>query len=95
MEQRGEIERIKSQFFKHEQKKYLPRQKADLSKISGLEKEHIDEVLNRLSDKTATELSEYSHLDVPWITAVQNKPINYEAVFYRAANTSVREYDRD
>ena len=75
--------------------KYLPRKKANLNLISGLEKEHIDDVLNRLSDKTARELSDYSHLDTPWLITGQNKLIDYEAVFYRTANTSVREYERD
>ncbi len=95
MERMGEVEKIKSSYFQHEQKKYLPRRKANLSCISGLEKELIDDVLNRLSDKTATDLSEYSHLDTPWIIAEQNKPIDYEAVFYRTANTAVRDYERD
>jgi hypothetical protein len=50
-------------------------------------------VLLRLSDKNATELSKYSHDDVPWIVAKENQPIEYESVFYRTDKTSVRSYD--
>ena len=40
-------------------------------------------------------LSQYSHEDVPWISAEDGKPIEYEAVFYRTPKTSVRNYDDD
>ena len=54
---------------------------------------HIDEVLARLGDKNAKELSEYSHEDTPWLVAKENQPLDYEAVFYRTPKTSVRNYD--
>jgi uncharacterized phage-associated protein len=54
----------------------------------------IDEVLCRLSEKNANQISEYSHNDVPWITAEDGKPINYESVFYRTKEYSVRIYDQ-
>ena len=92
-EKKGEIERVKSNYFQYEQKKYLPRREANLEKLTAREIKHIDEVLARLSDKNANELSEYSHNDVPWITAENGKPINYEAVFYRSNKTSVRNYE--
>lgn len=92
MEAQGEIERIKSKYFDYEQKKYLPRRSADLSALSALEISHIDDVLNRLSDKSAKELSNYSHGDVPWAIAEDKKVISYESVFYRDKNYSVRNY---
>ncbi len=88
-----EIEEVKSAFFSYPQVKYLPRRKADLSLISGLEKEHIDSELERLSDMTATELSKLSHKDVPWITARQGELLDYETVFYRTGETSRRVAD--
>ena len=39
------------------------------------------------------ELSEFSHKDIPWIGAEMNEVLEYEAVFYRTPETSVREYD--
>jgi transcriptional regulator with XRE-family HTH domain len=92
----GEIELVKSQYFQHEQKKYLAVREPDLSKsISAQELQHINEVLARLSDKNATELSDYSHQDVPWIVTEDGKPIDYESVFYRTPKTSVRNYGED
>jgi len=95
MESKGELETVKSKYFQHEQTKYLPRRESDISVLSAKEIKHIDEVLSRLSDKTATELSAYSHKDVPWITAEDGQPLSYESVFYRTKDTSVREYEPD
>ena len=85
------IEKVKSLYFNFEQTKYLPRQSADLSKLNGLELEVIDKVLERLSDKNATQISEYSHGDVPWLTAKEGGRIEYESVFYRTPQYSVRQ----
>jgi uncharacterized phage-associated protein len=63
--------------------------------LNAKEIKHIDEVLSRLSDKSAIELSVYSHKDVPWITANDGQPLSYESVFYRTKDTSVREYESD
>jgi transcriptional regulator with XRE-family HTH domain len=94
MIKKEELEVIKSKYFKHEQKKYLAVREPDLSKLlSAQELEHINEVLARLSDKNATELSEYSHQDVPWIITGEGKIIDYESVFYRTSKTSVRNYE--
>ena len=91
----GDVEIIKSKFYRYPQAKYLinPETEPDLSVLDGQEKEHIDWELNRLSDMTATQLTNLSHKDVPWITAEIGKPIDYESVFYRTPETSVREYD--
>ena len=92
----GDLEIIKSKYFQHEQKKYLAIRKPDLSKlVSARELEHIDEVLARLSDKSAAALTAYSHQDVPWLITEDQDPIDYEAVFYRTTKTSVRNYDED
>lgn len=95
LESKGELETVKSKYFLHEQTKYLPRRQADISVLSAQEIKHIDEVLSRLSDKNAKELSDYSHEDIPWLVAKDNQQIEYEAVFYRTKETSVREYESD
>lgn len=90
---KGELAKVSSKYFDHMQKKYLPVRSPDLTKLKDArELQHIDEVLSRLGDKNATELSEYSHEDVPWLVAEDNRPIDYEAVFYRTQKTSVRNY---
>jgi transcriptional regulator with XRE-family HTH domain len=90
MASRGEIELVKSSYFQYPQRKYLPLKSFDLKQFKAHEIKLIDEVLDKLSDKTASELSEYSHKDVPWLTAEEGKPIDYEAVFYRTPEYSLR-----
>ncbi|MFH1392533.1 MAG: type II toxin-antitoxin system antitoxin SocA domain-containing protein [bacterium] len=93
MIEKGEIEKIKSRYFQHEQKKYLPRRAADLKILSAQEIQHIDEVLARLAWKNAAELSSYSHSDTPWRVHKMGAKISYETVFYRDDDHSVRNYE--
>ena len=95
MESKGELETVKSKYFLHEQTKYLPRRKSDISVLNAKEIKHIDEVLSRLSDKNAKELSDYSHQDIPWLGTKDGDVIKYESVFYRTPETSVRIYADD
>lgn len=90
-----EIEKIKSNYFESPQTKYLPLRKPDLSKLSAAELSVIKDVLNRLSDMNATQISQYSHEDVPWKTSKDGEIIEYESVFYRTAAYSVREYENN
>ncbi len=95
MESKGELETVKSKYFLHEQTKYLPRREPDISVLNAREIKHIDEVLSRLSDKNAKDLSDYSHLDIPWLGTKDGEVIKYESVFYRTPETSVRIYADD
>ena len=93
MERLGELEIVATKFFNNIQKKYLPTKNANLRDISADEIKHIDETLARLSDKTASELSELSHYDTPWLVAKQGEKIAYRGVFYRTSLTAVTEPD--
>lgn len=95
MEKNGELEEVKTKYFKKDQTKYLPIKEPDLSLLSAQELRHIDKELERLSDKTGKELSEFSHKDIPWIIANDKEILEYESVFYRTAETSQREYDEE
>ena len=87
---------VKNKHFDYLQKKYLPLRAADTTILSGAETEVIDQVINKLSDMSAKQIAEYSHGDVPWMTAEEGKKIDYESVFYRTPAYSVREYsDKD
>ena len=90
-----EILMVKDKYFSFPQTKYLPLRKAELRGLKATEKDLIDNVLCRLSDYNATQISEYSHNDVPWLTTENGKDIEYESVFYRTAPYSVREYSDD
>lgn len=95
MVKNGQVEIVKSKFYQYPQTKYLvnPTIEPVLSILNGQEQEHIDWELQRLSDFTANQLSELSHKDVPWISAENGQPLDFESVFYRTSETSVREYD--
>jgi len=95
MVKKGNVEIVKSKFYQYPQTKYLanPEAEPDLSILNGQEQEHIDWELQRLSDLTANQLTDLSHKDVPWISAKNGEPLNYESVFYRTPETSVRKYD--
>jgi len=93
MIKQNEVTKITSKYFKYPQKKYLPIRAPKLEVLKAHEIKHIDEVLSRLSDKTAKELSDFSHKDVPWITTKDGEPIDYESVFYRTKDYSVRNYE--
>ncbi len=86
-----EIERVESRYFDYPQTKYLPLRNPDLSVLSANELRTIDDVLNRLSEMNETQIIEYSHGDVPWLTTEDGAKIEYETVFYRTPSYSVRE----
>jgi len=90
-----EVMRVRGPYFQYQQKKYLPLRTPNLSKLTGPEIDVINKVLDRLSDMSAKQISEYSHKDVPWLTTENNEVIAYEAVFYRTPGYSVRGYDED
>jgi len=86
-----EIERVESRSFDYPQTKYLPLRSPDLSVLSANELKTIEDVLNRLSEMNAVQISEYSHGDVPWLTTEDGAKIEYETVFYRTPSYSVTE----
>ncbi len=99
MQKEWDVEMVQSKFFDYTQRKYLPLKKAVLSSLSAVEKEHIDEILNRsvsgkkLVDMNASEISAYSHGDLPWMSHKLGEKISYESVFYRNDAYSVKEYN--
>jgi uncharacterized phage-associated protein len=93
MIKKEDLEQIDQSYYEFNQKKYLPRRLANLDLLTAREIKHIDAELERLSDMNAKELSEFSHKDVPWITAKDGEELEYEGVFYRTKDTSVRNYD--
>ena len=62
-------------------------------RCSAQELAHIDWEIARLGDMTATQISTLSHLDTPWVVAEERESLEYEHVFYRPEETSVRQYE--
>lgn len=85
-----EIIKVEDQYFEYPQTKYLPLREPDLNRLKANEVEMINDVLSRLSHMNASQISSYSHNDVPWLTADDQSIIEYESVFYRTDAYSVR-----
>jgi transcriptional regulator with XRE-family HTH domain len=90
-----DLVKVKESYFQYPQTKYLPLRKPDLTQLKAHEKEMIDDVLNHLSNMNASEIREYSHKDVPWLTTEDGEVIEYESVFYRTSPYSVRNYGEE
>lgn len=93
MQTAGELVEVKSKYFDHDQTKYIATKEADVSIFNGQEIKHIDDEIERLGYFTAKQLSELSHKDTPWVVAKEKEVLEYEFVYYRPEETSVREYE--
>lgn len=89
LEEHGKLVEVRSKFFGYDQKKYMVTSEVDVSTLSAPELQHIDDELERLSSKTAKELSNLSHIDTPWRVASEKGVLNYRHVFYRPDETTV------
>lgn len=89
----GELAVVETPYFKHRQRKYLPRQSADLTELDAQELTHIDAELEKLGGMSANELSELSHQDMPWLATKPGNEIDYQLAMYRTSATSVRGKD--
>lgn len=88
-----ELDIIETKFFRNMQKKYLPQVIPSLNELTASEIKHIDAELVRLGDKKASEMTELSHKDMPWVATPPGKVIDYQLAMYRTATTTVREDD--
>ena len=92
MIRKKDLVKFEGKYFQFPQTKYLPLREPDLTKLKANEIKIIDEILEKLSDMNASQISEYSHNDVPWLTTEDGEIIDYESVFYRTPQYSVRSY---
>lgn len=89
------IKEINAKYCGFKQIKFLSLKDPNLSGLSGEELKLIDNTISKLSSMTATQVSSYSHQDMPWQATEFNNSIDYELVFYRDDTMSVREYKDD
>ena len=85
----GKLQIVKTKFHNKPQIRYLANADPDLTSLTGQELVHIDEVLDRLSHKTASQISDYAHRDTPWVVTKPGQRINYQLSKYRTDLTSV------
>ena len=91
----NEIEKINVNYHGFTQKKYIPKRDPNLEELTAREMELITDVLDRLAHKSAKQLTDYSHNDIPYMTTGDNEIIEYETVFYRTIQYSVRDYEEE
>lgn len=95
MIEKGQLQRVKTEYHGYPQIRYLPLEKADLTELRASEKEIIDRVIEQMSDWSAASISNYSHGDKPWKASKEGEEINYELAFYRRPPYSIRVYEDD
>lgn len=92
MIEKGQLQRVKTEYHGYPQTRYLPLEKADLTELKASEKDVIDRVIEQMSDWSAAAISNYSHKDLPWEVTEEGQDISYELAFYREQPYSVRNY---
>jgi uncharacterized phage-associated protein len=90
MKENKKIKEVKDKKGKFEIIKFICLEKPDLSLFNAKEIEIVNNVIKRLSGMTATQISAYSHTDMPWKATEMGKKIDYELVFYRDEIHSVK-----
>ncbi len=95
MEAANMLQSFTAEYYGYRQKRYIPLISSDKRLFNGAEIDVIDKVIERLSDMSARQISEYSHGDMPWKASKDRQDIDYELVFYREAPYSIRTYNED
>ncbi len=80
-----ELKIIQSQYHGYKQTRYFPLINANLELLKASEKNVIDKVINQLSEYSASEISDYSHGDMPWKQTKEYDDIDYNLVSKRKA----------
>src|SRR5450759_211484 len=92
---KGQLQRVKTEYHGYSQIRYLPLEKPNLTELRASEKEIIDKVIEQMSDWSASAISNYSHKDMPWLASKEGEEISYELAFYRDSPFSVRNYGNE
>jgi hypothetical protein len=93
LETMSKIIKLEVNYHGNPQEKFISLDEPDISFLSARELDIIHKTLKRLSSMNATQISAYSHQDMPWKATEDEDLIDYELVFYRDPLTSVREYE--
>lgn len=91
----GIIEEKTVKYYGHDQIRFCSLVAPDVSLLSATELQHIDDTLGRYASMNGSQIEATSHKDLPWIASENKENLDYELVFYRSADMSVREYCGD
>ncbi|PAV07602.1 Panacea domain-containing protein [Methanosphaera cuniculi] len=90
----GRIQEKKTKIINYNKYIYNPL-KEPKTNFNNKEINVIEENILKLSNMSSRKISAYSHGDKPWRLSDDQEEINYEAVFYRNENYSVRDYGEE
>ncbi len=79
----GDIEIRKEEYHGYEQIKYIAKEAPDMTLLAENEINVINDVVNKLGNLNAIEISDYSHGDTPWLLTKDFEEIDYNLVFKR------------
>ena len=79
----------------HTQKRYVLLKDFNPEKLSHKEMLELDRNTKRLWGMTASQVSAYSHQDMPYRATKENDVIDYELVFYRDPVFSVKSEEQE
>ena len=91
LKKEGAIKIKEANYRGYSQQKFISLKKPQTT-LSNPELELIDEAIRKLSNKNATQISNFSHKDLPYRATPDKKIIDYRLVFYRTPEFSVRTY---
>ncbi len=91
LEKEGVIAEIKSNYHGLSQKKVVSLCPPKVDKLNGEEIKIIERVVARLANMNASQVSAYSHEDIPWKATKDGEKIDYELVFYRNQKHAVSQ----
>lgn len=91
----GDAEYVERAYFRnYAQKRIIPQRAADLSLFAAEEIAIVDEVIEDLRDRSATEVSELSHASVGWRIARLGAEIPYESALLSDEPLSEEDVER-
>lgn len=86
---KGLIREVRIDYHGHTQNKFKSIIKPKLLSLNPDEKAVLDKTIKKLCNMNATQISAYSHMDMPWKAAKLHEKLDYELVFYRSRLMSV------
>jgi uncharacterized phage-associated protein len=95
LKEEGKIEERKGTYYDKPQTRYISLKRPDVSCLSANELEHLDSTICRYGEMNGSQIEALSHEDMPWKAATMKKNLDYELVFYRSPDMSIREYPDD
>lgn len=90
MEAQGLLIPVNAKYMWYTQQRYMLNEIVDENFLSLEEKTFVDKVINKIKDMNGTEVSEYSHWDIPWKATPDMELIDIELANHRMYPYSAR-----